>query len=85
MRTTYSETASSTSLVVVARSLAGALGAVLSLFDPGMTRLSDQLLTWQQRARDRRSLQRLDAHMLHDIGLSAADVDREASKPFWRS
>jgi uncharacterized protein YjiS (DUF1127 family) len=27
---------------------------------------------------------RLDDHLLHDIGLSRSDVEREASKPFWR-
>ena len=42
------------------------------------------LLTWQQRARDRRQLQSLSDHMLRDIGLSRADVLAEASKPFWR-
>ena len=39
---------------------------------------------WRDRSRQRRTLMRLDDHMLHDIGLSRADVEREASKPFWR-
>jgi uncharacterized protein YjiS (DUF1127 family) len=42
------------------------------------------LLTWQQRARDRRQLESLSDHMLRDIGLTRADVFAEASKPFWR-
>jgi uncharacterized protein YjiS (DUF1127 family) len=47
-------------------------------------RAADLLLTWQQRARDRRQLESLSDHMLRDIGLSRADVLAEASKPFWR-
>jgi uncharacterized protein YjiS (DUF1127 family) len=47
-------------------------------------RAIDLLLTWQQRARDRRQLESLSDHMLRDIGLSRADVFAEASKPFWR-
>jgi uncharacterized protein YjiS (DUF1127 family) len=47
-------------------------------------RAADLLLTWQQRARDRRQLESLSDHMLRDIGLSRADVFAEASKPFWR-
>jgi uncharacterized protein YjiS (DUF1127 family) len=45
----------------------------------------DALATWQRRHRDRLHLLSLDDHMLHDIGISLADVEREASKPFWRS
>jgi len=37
------------------------------------------------RSRQRRAMRDLDGHMLRDIGLSASDVEREASKPFWRS
>jgi uncharacterized protein YjiS (DUF1127 family) len=47
-------------------------------------RLVTLLLTWQQRAHDRRQLQSLSDHMLRDIGLTRADVFAEASKPFWR-
>lgn len=42
------------------------------------------LLTWQERERQRRHLQGLDERMLKDIGLSRADVENEATKPFWR-
>jgi uncharacterized protein YjiS (DUF1127 family) len=44
----------------------------------------DLLLTWHERARQRRHLRSLDDHMLRDIGLSRADVEGEAEKPFWR-
>ena len=39
---------------------------------------------WRERSRQRRTLMRLDDHMLNDIGLSRSDVEHEASKPFWR-
>ena len=44
----------------------------------------EHLAVWQDRRRQRFTLSRLDDRMLHDIGLSSADVDRELSKPFWR-
>jgi uncharacterized protein YjiS (DUF1127 family) len=47
-------------------------------------RAADLLLTWQQRARDRRQLQSLSDHMLRDIGLTRADAWAESDKPFWR-
>jgi uncharacterized protein YjiS (DUF1127 family) len=48
------------------------------------TRLIDLLLEWQDRARQRRALMALSDPMLKDIGLSRADAEREARKPFWR-
>lgn len=44
----------------------------------------DVLLLWQQRASERTHLRTLDDRVLRDIGLSRADVEREASIPFWR-
>jgi uncharacterized protein YjiS (DUF1127 family) len=41
------------------------------------------VLTWHERARQRRRLRALDDYMLRDIGLSRADVEGEADKPFW--
>ncbi|MGI9434589.1 MAG: DUF1127 domain-containing protein [Geminicoccaceae bacterium] len=41
--------------------------------------------TWQERARGRQQLKRLDHHLLRDIGLIQADVTAEAQKPFWRA
>ncbi|HZF36694.1 MAG TPA: DUF1127 domain-containing protein [Candidatus Angelobacter sp.] len=46
--------------------------------------LLDLLSTWLQRARERRALHALDDGMLKDIGLTRADIDFEAHKPFWR-
>ena len=40
---------------------------------------------WRARARQRYALSMLDDHLLRDIGLTRADVDRETMKPFWRA
>ena len=42
------------------------------------------LMTWHERARQRRQLQGLSDSMLRDLGLGRADVEAEAAKPFWR-
>jgi uncharacterized protein YjiS (DUF1127 family) len=42
---------------------------------------------WRQRSRYRRELARLrrsGPHLIDDIGLSQAEAEREAAKPFWR-
>jgi uncharacterized protein YjiS (DUF1127 family) len=46
--------------------------------------LAEALLTWLERARQRRQLGGLTEHMLKDIGLSRSDVESEIAKPFWR-
>jgi len=50
----------------------------------GLRRAVDLLLTWRERARQRRQLRSLNDHMLRDLGLTRADVMAESSKPFWR-
>ena len=42
------------------------------------------LLRWQERATERHLLAGLGDHALKDVGLSRADIEQEASKPFWR-
>ena len=49
-----------------------------------LERAADLLLSWQERARQRRELETLNDHMLRDIGLSRGDVMAEATKPFWQ-
>jgi uncharacterized protein YjiS (DUF1127 family) len=49
-----------------------------------LRRTFDAILTWIERHRQRRVLQAMSDHMLHDIGLSRADAERETSKHFWR-
>jgi len=39
---------------------------------------------WMRRSNERRLLAGMNQRMLDDIGLSAADVDREAAKFFWQ-
>ena len=41
------------------------------------------VLSWQEVARQRRALLALNEHMLKDIGITRADAEREASRPFW--
>lgn len=39
---------------------------------------------FRQRARLRRDLQHMEERQFHDIGLTRADLEAEAAKPFWR-
>jgi uncharacterized protein YjiS (DUF1127 family) len=51
----------------------------------GAEAVVDAVLTWQRRHKDRMHLMALDDRLLHDIGISLADVEHEVSKPFWKS
>ncbi len=42
-----------------------------------------RVLTWQERARQRRDLAALDERMLRDVGLDRGDIWRETQKRFW--
>ena len=42
------------------------------------------VLLWQERASQRHHMAGLDDHVLKDIGLSRADIESEATKPFWQ-
>jgi uncharacterized protein YjiS (DUF1127 family) len=42
------------------------------------------LLTWQQRANERADLEKLDDWALRDMGITPAQANQEAAKPFWR-
>jgi uncharacterized protein YjiS (DUF1127 family) len=44
----------------------------------------EAVLTWAERAHQRRQLAELSDYMLRDIGLTRADVAGETRKPFWR-
>jgi len=49
-----------------------------------LQRLGGRLYRWGQLAEQRRQLRELDDHMLKDIGLSQADVERIAGRRiFW--
>ncbi len=47
-------------------------------------RAVEALATWQDRTDGRHTLRKLDDRMLRDIGISRADAEHEAGKPFWR-
>lgn len=42
-----------------------------------------RLLRWHELARQRRALLALNERMLKDIGITRAEAEREASRPFW--
>lgn len=44
-----------------------------------------RLVTWQERARERRRLAALDDYLLRDMGLSRSQVETEMRKHFWES
>jgi len=48
---------------------------------PGL--VLETLSRWQRRSEARQRLRQLDDRMLADVGLSRADVEGEARKPFW--
>jgi uncharacterized protein YjiS (DUF1127 family) len=49
------------------------------------TEIVEVVLTWLERARERRHLSQFNDHMLKDIGLSRSEVETEIAKPFWRA
>lgn len=44
----------------------------------------DRMLTWIKRAQQRAQLASIEPHVLHDLGLSRADLDAECRKHFWQ-
>lgn len=42
-------------------------------------------VVWMERWEHRQRLRELDERILRDVGLSRADIYREARKPFWRA
>ncbi len=47
-------------------------------------RAFETLWLWQTRAGERMHLLTLDDHELRDIGITRAEAEAEARKPFWR-
>jgi len=60
-------------------------GAWLKAADLGLARALDQLLDWQDRARQRRQLLGLSDAALQDFAASRADAVAEGGKPSWRA
>ena len=45
--------------------------------------LLDTLILWNRRSRERMALREMDDRLLRDAGISKADAEHEAGKPFW--
>jgi len=67
---------SKTAAKVIARVLAVGIRPVWIALDHGFG--------VYERWRQRQALMRLDDHLLKDIGITRAEVEQEAGKPFWR-
>ena len=59
--------------------------SVLRNIDAGLLAAVDVTFGWHRRISDRNALRTMDDRLLKDIGLSHADVEHEAAKPFWRN
>lgn len=59
-------------------------GSMLQRASAGARRILATSREWRRRARDRASLGALDDRLLADIGISRADAEFLANKPFWR-
>jgi uncharacterized protein YjiS (DUF1127 family) len=51
----------------------------------GLVSFVEAVLSWQDRARQRRLLATMDDRLLRDVGVTRADIAIEAAKPFWRA
>ena len=61
-------------------------GGDLTLLDHlsrASSRVAGTLLLWQSRAVHRAHLAEMESHRLEDLGISHAEAQREAVKPFW--
>ena len=78
---TYAET----SLRPSGKGSVQAIHSVLKAIDNSLLAVLDVPLQWQRRIADRHSLMSMDDRLLKDIGISRADAEHEAEKPFWRN
>ena len=53
-------------------------------FSIGLKSLIEPLASWRARAKQRHELLVLDDRLLSDIGISRAQAEAEAAKPFWQ-
>jgi uncharacterized protein YjiS (DUF1127 family) len=56
-----------------------------SFIAEGLVALFNRIQDWSDRQRTRKHLYQMPDYMLHDIGVSRADVETEWQKPFWRA
>ena len=64
--------------------LLGSLRAAVTTVASGIWKAAEATQPWYDRWRQRQALLRLDDHLLKDIGVSRAEAEEEAVKPFWR-
>jgi uncharacterized protein YjiS (DUF1127 family) len=58
--------------------------AVIERVEEFSNKTTDIVRTWVRRSNDRRSLARMNEHMLKDIGLNPFEVNQEVGKYFWQ-
>ena len=65
----------------------GSRGSVrqASYISEGLVTLFNRINDWAERRRTRNHLYQMPDYILHDIGVSRADVETEYQKPFWRA
>ena len=69
---------------MTARAAPRALPARLPPLSRLLVSIAMTLAAWEDRRRSRAALNRLDDHLLQDIGLGADRAASECTKPFWR-
>jgi len=56
-----------------------------SYIGEGLVSLFNRFNDWTERHRARNHLYQMPDYILHDIGVSRAEVDAEWQKPFWKA
>jgi uncharacterized protein YjiS (DUF1127 family) len=56
-----------------------------SYISEGLVSLFNRVQDWAERRRTRNHLYQMPDYILHDIGVSRAEVESEYDKPFWRA
>jgi uncharacterized protein YjiS (DUF1127 family) len=56
-----------------------------SYIGEGIVGLFNRVAEWSERRRARGHLYQMPDYILHDIGVSRAEVDAEYEKPFWKA
>ena len=64
--------------------LLASLRAVVTFVAGSIWKAAEATQPWHERWRQRQALLRLDDHLLKDIGVSRAEAEEEAVKPFWK-
>lgn len=56
-----------------------------SYISAGLVTLFNRINDWSERRRARNHLYQMPDYILHDIGVSRAEVENEYEKPFWKA